>query len=104
MEQQVGEKRKEGSRGRALRGDVRSGEVGHGSPETHRPRTSTGGRAAPRGRRSYSAAQVIDLRERRRSSRRGRGGAPRTATGGSSTGNAALTVGHRRLRMVAAAF
>src|ERR671932_454443 len=39
MELQVGEKRKGGSRGRALRGDVRSGEVGHGSPETHRPRT-----------------------------------------------------------------
>src|SRR5919202_4916327 len=104
MEQQVGEKRKEGSRGRALRGEVRSGEVDHGSRETHRPRTSTGGRATPRGRRSSSAAQVIDLHERRRSRRGGTGGSARTATGGSSTGNATLTVGHRRLRMVAAAF
>src|SRR5918997_5875143 len=99
MEHEMGEKRKEGSRGSGTRGDARSGEVGRGTRESSRPRSRTGG---PRGRRS-SSARVIHLHEKRRALRRGTGGTGRTA-GGSPTGNAALTVGRRRLRIVAVGF
>ena len=93
----MGEKRKEGSRGNS----ARSGETGRGTRGNSRPRTPAGGRKTA-GRRRSSGAQVIPLHENRRA-RRGTGESTRTE-GRSSTGNAALTVGRRRLRIVAATF
>jgi cell division protein FtsI (penicillin-binding protein 3) len=92
----MGEKRKEGSRGSR----ARSSGAGRGTRGDSRPSSSTGGRGTT-GKRRTSGAQVINLHENRRA-RRATGEA-RTA-GGSSTGNTALTVGRRRLRIVAAAF
>jgi cell division protein FtsI (penicillin-binding protein 3) len=85
MEHGMGEKRKEGGRGST----TRSGRVARGTRESSRPRD-----------RRSSGGQVIHLRGNRQGARRTTG---RTVDG-SSTGNAAWTVGRRRLRMVAVAF
>jgi cell division protein FtsI (penicillin-binding protein 3) len=90
MEHGMGEKRKERSRGSATRGDARSAKVGRGTRESSRPR----------GRRS-SGGQVIHLHGDRREVR---GRVASRTVEGSSTGNAAWTVGRRRLRMVVVAF
>jgi cell division protein FtsI (penicillin-binding protein 3) len=82
----MGDRRKEGSRGSAGRRDARSGPARRGTRKTPRTRSS--------------GAQVVHLHE----SRRRRRGAAGAATRHSSTGNAAWTTGHRRLRMVAMAF
>ena len=82
----MGEKRKEGSRGSA----TRSAKAGRGTRES----------ARALGRRS-SGGQVIHLHGGRQDARRRV--ASRTVEG-SSTGNAAWTVGRRRLRMVVVAF
>ena len=97
MQRKMGEKRKEGSRG-----STRSGEVRRGTRGSSRPRNRTGGRdaAGTHGRRS-SGARVIQLDQRRAAVQRGD---VEGAVGRSSTGNAALTAGHRRLRIVAVAF
>src|SRR5215213_3824929 len=89
MEHGMGERRKEGSRGSAGRDGARSGTVRRGTRKTPRSRS---GRT--------SGAQVIHLHESRRARRRATGVASRS----SSTGNAAWTTGHRRLRMVVVAF
>ena len=85
----MGENRKEGSRGRLTRGTRAS-----------RPRSSTGGRETPARRRRFGA-QVIHLHEKRHTQQRR---SPGQTTSGSSTANATLTVGRRRLRIVAVAF
>jgi cell division protein FtsI (penicillin-binding protein 3) len=77
MEHGMGEKRKEGNRGSV----ARSSGVGRGTRESPRSRSS--------------GAQVIPLNRRARR---------RAAVDVSSTGNAAWTVGRRRLRIVAVAF
>src|SRR5215207_9965270 len=89
MEHGMGERSKEGSRGSAGRDGVRSGTVRRGTRKTPRSRS---GRT--------SGAQVIHLHKSRRARRRATGVASRS----SSTGNAAWTTGHRRLRMVVVAF
>src|SRR5215207_9590242 len=88
MEHRMVERRKEGSRGSAGRGNARSGAVRRGTRKTPRSRSRTSG------------AQVIHLHEDRRARRRATRAAPR----GSSTGNAAWTSGRRRLRIVVVAF
>src|SRR5918998_499582 len=98
MERAMGEKRKGGSRASVR--NARSSELpSRGTRESFSPRSRTGGDGAAGGRWS-SSAQIIDLRERRRARR----GQTSGATGRPSTGNAALTTGRRRLRVVAVAF
>ena len=100
-------KRKEGSRNSTARVSTRDGEAGRGTPENLRLRRPAGGdypRGA-RGRRA-SGAQVIQFSKN--PSRRRRGSAENSRLAPSSpqtsTGSTAQTVGHRRLRMVLAAF
>src|SRR3712207_1828996 len=87
MGHDMGERRKEGSRGSAGRRDYRRGAAGRGTRKSLRPRDNRS-----------SGAQVVHLHESRRR------GATSAANRGSSTGNAVWTTGRRRLRMVAVAF
>ena len=101
----MGEKRREGSRANAGRRNDRSGKVGRGTRKNSSPRRRTGGsEATPARRRRRSGAQVIHLDAKRQPPRRATSEPLRGAPGRSSTGNAALTVGRRRLRLVAVAF
>jgi cell division protein FtsI (penicillin-binding protein 3) len=95
----MGEKRKEGSRGSVNRGVARGGKISRGTRESSRPRGRAGGSKAASRSRS-TGAQVIHLHQQRRAPRN----VPETTSSGSSTSNAALTVGRSRLRMVAVVF
>src|SRR5919112_2797061 len=89
MEHGMGERRKGGSSGNAGRDGTRTSAVRRGTRKPSRSRSSR-----------TSGAQVIPLRESRRTRLRATG----VGSGGSSTGNAAWTTGRRRLRMVVVAF
>src|SRR5919107_763261 len=89
MEHGMGERRKGGSSGNAGRDGTRTSAVRRGTRKTSRSRSSR-----------TSGAQVIPLRESRRTRLRATG----VGSGGSSTSNAAWTTGRRRLRMVVVAF
>ena len=95
----MGEKKRKGGSRASVREARSSGPPSGGARESFNPRGRKRGAETAGGRRSPDA-KVIDLRERRRA-RRGRA---EGASPSPSTGNAALTVGRTRLRMVAVAF